>query len=109
MTNPRLIREKETVDAMIQIYCSNNHNTESDLCAECTHLSDYAEHRLIHCPFDENKPTCVKCEIHCYTREMKNEIKMVMKYAGPRMLFRHPLLTIRHYINEHKSMGKLEE
>jgi hypothetical protein len=23
-----------------------------------------------------------------------------MKYAGPRMLLRHPIMTVRHYINE---------
>lgn len=98
--DPRRIREKQTVDAMIQIYCRKKHEKTSDLCSECSHLSEYAKHRLIHCPFDKDKPTCAKCEVHCYKPDMREKIKLVMKFAGPRILMHHPIMTIRHYIDE---------
>ncbi|HIA83457.1 MAG TPA: hypothetical protein EYO06_01650 [Candidatus Marinimicrobia bacterium] len=31
---------------------------------------------------------------------MGSQIKTVMKYAGPRMLLHHPIMTIRHYFDE---------
>ncbi|MBT3662202.1 MAG: nitrous oxide-stimulated promoter family protein [Candidatus Marinimicrobia bacterium] len=95
-----MIRENKTVNAMIEIYCGNLHDTGDSLCIDCTHLSEYAEQRLIHCPFGENKPTCAQCEVHCYSKDMRAQIRTVMKYAGPRMLLRHPIMTVRHYINE---------
>jgi hypothetical protein len=30
---------------------------------------------------------------------MRDHIKLVMRYAGPRMLLRHPILTIRHLLD----------
>jgi len=32
--------------------------------------------------------------VHCYSAERREEIKIVMKWAGPRMLLHHPLLAI---------------
>jgi len=96
---PRLIREKKTVDAMLIIYCSNFHLPTYLLCNDCQAISDYAEQRLIHCPFSYGKPTCVNCVVHCYNQNMKEKIKKVMRFSGPRMLFRHPILTLFHYID----------
>lgn len=56
----------------------------------------YAETRLAHCPFRDAKPTCRRCEIHCYCPEMRARIAVVMRFAGPRMLVRHPVLVLRH-------------
>jgi len=39
---------------------------------------------------------CSACKVHCYSKEMQEKIREMMKYAGPRMLFVHPLLAIRH-------------
>jgi hypothetical protein len=49
--------------------------------------------------YQEGKPTCAKCPIHCYKPAMKERIRDVMRYAGPRMLRRHPVLAIRHLLN----------
>jgi hypothetical protein len=40
--------------------------------------------------------TCAKCPVHCYRPELRERIRAVMRYAGPRMLFRHPRLAILH-------------
>ena len=52
------------------------------------------------CPFGENKGACSKCEIHCYKPDMRDQVRRVMCYAGPRMLTRHPVLAVEHLIKE---------
>ena len=97
--HPRMIRERRTVEAMIGIYCHAHHGTRNNLCSECAQLKDYANLRLVKCPFQEGKTTCARCPIHCYTPAMREEIKAVMRYAGPRMLYRHPILAVQHLID----------
>ena len=89
-------RHLKTIDAMLRIYCQDHHRPEEGLCEECRLLRDYAEQRLLHCPFQPKKPPCSKCTVHCYKPAMRERIRNVMRYAGPRMLGRHPLLACRH-------------
>lgn len=95
----RIAREKKTVAAMIGVFCRSRHGTPSGLCAECDELHRYAMARLDRCPFGEDKPTCAPCPIHCYKPHLRERIREVMKFAGPRMLWRHPLLAIRHVLD----------
>lgn len=88
--------EKMTVEKMIGIYCRNKHQKGDLLCKECSELRDYAHIRLTKCVFGDNKTTCSKCSIHCYKEEMRNRIKDVMRYAAPRIVFYHPILTIKY-------------
>lgn len=55
--------------------------------------------RLERCPFQEGKTTCARCPIHCYKPEERNLIRSVMRFAGPRMLYRHPWLAFRHMLD----------
>jgi hypothetical protein len=98
---PRFRRERKTINAMIGIFCREQHAT-GGLCAECAALSAYAEQRLDNCPFGDDKPTCAKCPIHCYKPAAREQIRTVMRYAGPRMLFRRPVLAIFHLIEGRK-------
>jgi hypothetical protein len=93
---PRISREKKTVQAMIRIYCGGQHGMQGRLCRDCKDLLQYARERLEKCPFQEGKPTCADCAVHCYRRSMREEIRAVMTYAGPRMPYRHPILAVRH-------------
>ena len=95
---PRLQREARTVEAMIRRYCRDHHHSP-ELCHECTVLLAYARKRLHHCPFQENKPTCGKCSVHCYAPQQRQRIQAVMRYAGPRMLFSHPILALLHLLD----------
>lgn len=94
-TSRRMRREAATVEAMIHRYCHDLHGT-TGLCPECATLLEYARRRLEKCPFQEGKTTCGKCRVHCYRREMRERIMAVMRHAGPRMLFSHPLLALMH-------------
>ena len=73
------------------------------LCPECQELLKYAFERLDKCPFQERKTTCAKCPVHCYRPELRERIRVVMRYAGPRMLFRYPILAIHHLLDGMKS------
>lgn len=95
----RIIREKKTVEAMIQIFCHNIHQTKKELCHECRKLSVYAHARLNKCHFEAKKATCANCRIHCYKPVMRERIKDVMRYSGPRMTYRHPILALYHFLD----------
>jgi hypothetical protein len=98
--NRRIRRERITIEKMIKLYCVKNHFSETDLCDECRELRDYARERLLKCPFKENKPVCTNCEVHCYKPEMKERVRDVMRFSGPKMIFRHPYLAVMHMIND---------
>jgi len=94
----RLRRERRTIAAMIAIYCRDHHHA-GGLCGACAGLEAYAFERIDRCVYGEEKPTCVNCPIHCYKREQREAVREVMRYAGPRMLRRHPVLAIMHLID----------
>lgn len=97
--DPRIAREKRTIDRMIRIYCRRHHGRTDTLCEACTALLEYALQRLDNCPFQGGKPACNRCRIHCYSRGKKDEIKRVMRFSGPRMIYRHPILGVRHLLD----------
>jgi hypothetical protein len=95
---PRLERENRTVSLMIAFYCRHRHRNRS-LCPGCRELLEYARVRLEKCPFQEGKTTCARCPVHCYRPEMRARIREVMRFSGPRMIYRHPVLAVRHLLD----------
>ncbi|MEG0379716.1 MAG: nitrous oxide-stimulated promoter family protein [Eubacterium sp.] len=91
--------EQKIIAEMIRLYCRKHHHTKA-LCDECSGLLDYAAARLNHCPFKDDKTFCSHCTIHCYKPEMRKRIKTVMGFSGPRMLFHHPVLLLRHALKK---------
>lgn len=87
--------EKDLVEKMIGIYCKGNHKTKT-LCKECERLKDYAFRKIDRCPFMETKTFCSACKVHCYEKEMREQIRDVMRYSGKRMLFSYPKETFYH-------------
>lgn len=84
---------------MLWMYCRGVHGAKTGLCPDCRALHGYSIARLTACPFRENKPVCSKCRVHCYEPGMREKMKGVMRYSGPRMLFRHPILALRHTLD----------
>lgn len=95
----RTNREKKTLEAMIQLYCSGHEHDGAPLCADCSELLEYALARLEKCPFGADKPKCSQCTVHCYKPEMRELVRKVMRYAGPRMIGKHPILAVHHVID----------
>jgi hypothetical protein len=101
LATPRLQRELRTLAAMIAIGCRDRHGpaVADGLCPDCAALLAYARRRLAACPFGAAKPTCTNCRIHCYGPTEREAVRTVMRYAGPRMIWRHPLLALAHVLD----------
>jgi len=90
-------REKQTVLVMIKMYCRHHHGKN---CNDCATLAEFAEERINKCLFQNDKPVCSECQIHCYQHEMREQIRTVMRFAGPKMIYSHPIMGIRHLIDK---------
>jgi hypothetical protein len=104
----RLEREWETIRTMMNMYCKKFHKIKSESCEECMELFEYTKKRLEYCRFGENKPTCEKCPIHCYSPKMREKIRKVMRYAGPRMIYTHPIMGFQHLFKKFKKFQNSE-
>ena len=100
-------REKETVSLMIAIYCRKKHGSKT-LCRSCAELDAYARLRSDKCPFMETKTFCSNCKVHCYKKDMREKIREVMSFSGPRMIFHHPIQACRHVIESKKEKKRME-
>lgn len=95
----RIEKEKLVVKEMIELYCKKKEKNK-ELCEECKSLLDYAYKRLDHCKFGEYKNSCQKCPIHCYKKDMRERMRQVMRFSGPRMLFYHPVAALKHLLQK---------
>ena len=102
----KIEKEKNISFLMIDLYCRKNHKSKKYICDECKELKEYVNLRLDKCPFGENKTFCSNCKIHCYKADMREKIRNVMRYSGPRMIFYHPILAIKHVIESKKEKKK---
>lgn len=102
-------REKATVSEMIALYCRKQHKTNHGLCKECEELNAYARLRSDKCPFMETKTFCSNCKVHCYKPQMREKIRQVMRFSGPRMIFTHPIMAIRHVIESKREKRRLKK
>lgn len=93
-------KEHKTLDAMVRIYCQGMHGTGGSLCDECSSVVEYAKKKVDRCRWGLHKPACSQCSTHCFTSDMRLRIHDIMRYAGPRMSARHPLLTLFHVLNK---------
>ena len=122
LENTRLAREWETMSAMVRIYCRDHHQERgrpareflrclnpftsngrdaraTNLCAKCRQFLDYANVRLERCRFGDEKPTCANCPVHCYQRDRREQARVIMRHAGPRMMWEHPVMSLRHWLD----------
>lgn len=109
--------EKKIVAQMISFFCRRKHHKRSRsitdhgelLCSDCHHLSLYAQEKSDRCPFMAEKTFCANCSIHCYETNMREKIREVMRYAGPRMIFYRPCEAIKHVLSSFIEKRRLEK
>jgi hypothetical protein len=94
----RRARACRTIDAMVRMYCAENHAGVSP-CPDCSSLLAYATRRIERCVFGDDKPNCADCTVHCYRADMRERVRVMMRWAGPRLMLRHPVLTVLHMID----------
>lgn len=92
----RAAREKRTLQTMVMLFCGAKHEGNAP-CPDCASLIEYASTRIDRCPFIESKPTCLRCTVHCFEEPVRVRVRAVMRYSGPRMAYRHPLMSILHF------------
>lgn len=94
---------------MVERYCAGNHKKTQGVCAECASFLNYASVRLDRCRFGQEKPTCANCPVHCYAGQRREQAKVIMRYAGPRMLWRHPYLSLMHWVDGFRKAPPLRD
>lgn len=95
----RIQQEKKTVEFMVRLYCRKEEGNFS-LCPDCEALINYAHSRLARCPFGEHKTACKHCKVHCYRPDMREKMRKVMRFSGPRMLLYHPWTALLHLVSK---------
>lgn len=95
----KIEQEKAIIALMIRLYCRRCLKTPQ-LPPDYQALLEYAHKRLDKCKFGNDKTSCKKCPIHCYAPDMRKRMREVMRWCGPRMLFYHPFITLRHYLQK---------
>ncbi len=93
-TEDYIVERKETIEYMIGMYCRKKHSS-TELCDQCSELLEYAKYRLDRCPNTVAQIPCSKCTHPCYKPDMRERMREVMRYSGPRMI-RHPIIMIKH-------------
>ena len=78
-------REKRTISNMVAIYCAGNHDASA---------------RTERCRSMAHKTSCEECGNHCYAPAQREQIRAIMRYAGPRMILYHPVAAIRHLLKK---------
>ena len=101
-------REKRVVSEMIALYCRKKHGPRRGLCPDCAALDAYARLRSEKCPFMETKTFCSNCRVHCYRPDMREKIRAVMRFSGPRMLLYHSVMAVRHVIERKREKKRME-
>ena len=110
-TEKKRAMEADVMSMMIGIYCRGHHHanrsaaseSEPSLCPDCRRLLTSARSRITACPRMDVKSFCSACPVHCYSREMREKIREVMRWSGPRMLLHHPLMTLHHMWIDYRS------
>jgi len=92
----KLALELKTITLMTKLYCQAHHQKVN--CIDCQSLISHAEQKLDRCVYGQDKPACQHCPIHCYKPFYREKTKYIMRYSGPKMLFKHPILAIKHLI-----------
>ncbi|KJG21541.1 hypothetical protein UB37_10775 [Photobacterium iliopiscarium] len=103
----QLGREFKTITAMIDLYCEKHHQINTvkfQRCADCEQFRNYVKQRLDRCPYGENKPSCKQCPIHCYKPQQKVHSQTIMRYSGPKMIIKHPIMAIKHLIHDKRAI-----
>lgn len=128
MLNPAVRADIRTLADLAVIYCRGHHRDcprkplSSDaallnvygrtgplLCVECAEHQRYGERRRASCPKDP-KPFCTTCDIHCYKPDEAEWQRQMMRYSGPRSVFRgHAIDGLRHLVQLRRARRDAKE
>ncbi|MBL8027147.1 MAG: nitrous oxide-stimulated promoter family protein [Fibrobacteres bacterium] len=90
-------RELVTITIMVTMYCKAKHR-KGALCSNCRELLDFSIERIHACKIKSSGVVCSSCKVHCFPDSLREHIKAVMRFSGPRMIIGHPVLAVRHFL-----------
>lgn len=106
--------DQRTLEAMGHLYCRAHHaatNRDSTgLCADCRNVVETTLQRTRACPHGHHH-NCEDCATKCHSEECAKQIRALMAYSAPRMLLKHPLMTLRYLsrkLNAPKHEAKIQ-
>ena len=89
-------QEKDMLSKMISLYCRKKHRPVREvLCNDCSEIMGYSHERCDSCPHIAAKTSCKRCKTPCYRPDMREKIRTIMSWAGPRIILHHPIAVIR--------------
>lgn len=101
----RVQRDLRTLQAIGSIYCAAHHagalKDDAGMCEECAAVIKYTHERASACPYN-HEGNCQDCKLKCNRGEQQQRIKAIMKYAAPRMLVKHPIMTMEYLAKKRK-------
>ena len=116
--NDKKARDIRVLSDFVYIFCRENHRTMDKavfpvkdeklrrvlddkhllLCQDCSRLLNHGIAKLLLCPYDP-KPTCRKCQTHCYAPGYREKIQEVMKFSGMYLVKHGHLHLLAHYLS----------
>lgn len=111
-------RDIQTLIRFVHVFCRENHGADVKapfappirdrdaaqlikqglpLCVSCSELLAYGIRKRFRCPH-KPKPMCKKCHTQCYSREYRDKVRQVMRFAGPYLIKRGRLDLLYHYL-----------
>ena len=97
-------REMKTIRAMIAIYCQDHHHVAAGSCAmRARRCSSMLRPDLANARGVTRNPCVPTARSIAIKPAMRDQVRQVMRYAGPKMLLRHPLLAVSHLLQKRKA------
>jgi hypothetical protein len=99
----------------VNVYCRENHKKTAkqtfyvadedlkvrlrdlNLCPDCSRLLEHGIAKLSLCPYDP-RPSCRKCETHCYAPGYRDKVRQVMRFSGTYLIKHGRLDLLWHYL-----------
>lgn len=90
-------KEKQHIKKSFLLYCHKHHGTADEtLCPKCTALLATVMVKMNKCKYGITKPICDRCDDSCLGTAPTREFLKIMKSSGRSMMFRHPIMAIKH-------------
>ena len=93
---------------MIEMYCRDHHDgasrDEDGLCGDCAELLAYARVAAGQVPVRDGQADLRGLPDALLRPVMRERVRDVMRYSGPRMLKRHPVLAVAHLVDGRRKL-----
>ena len=98
-------KDRAILEAIGTIYCRAHHaecaQDAAGLCPECREVVETTLAKAQTCPYGHSG-NCQDCDTQCQRGTSKQRVKAMMRYAAPRMVYRHPLMTLSYVSKKFK-------